>query len=735
MVSSNKILPKTNLASVSTFLYLFIIFMLFGIFFYFAKPIYGKYIEVAITAVGDKNSKSHGTEVWILSLYDNQNPTILIEKNKGWLIPPANKNAVMTFGNTKSVFSFKGEVKENIIVRLLKHPWSGFVEVTVNGETKIYDLYSEKSHDYLISLNSYDVNNSWLFINIFFNIKLLICILIILYLINYEISNDKSKFILYKKPFCYINFYLLFSFISSINIIPLSIIENNINFWEQVSFYTDKYLNSNLFSSLFSYDSAGYIQPFNIFISYILLYFSPIEQWQGLLSYGTLCICMFVNSLICLKIFRSILSSDTSRMFFSILINIFIMTTEAYFIYNTAYCLCIFSFLYILVEKKDIPAIYYIALTLLVSSIIASKGQYITYIFLYIILIIYKYMIVIDKKNFWCCYKKDIIFFLILCIISTYNFYGMYHAENFPRKTFTLSILQIKNFIIYYINFIYILFTKNFSIKETKLFHPYLIILSIIVFFIVNSTKNQFIPKEKFFTIILLLGTMTIFSLFSFYINVVGPDFLYKEGYMEMLRYTSDKSIFNIPTSLLNQRRYIVPSLFFIMIFFVYLDSLYTNKLKIITLSISLFIFFVPSYIYISIPRNSFIGIWDYTYKYIYKNSYYIPSFSDGGGIWHNCSLIKINECVLNKMYRFEKNNDIVSIIVERTTENSIFPIALEIVDAYTEKKYIIFSDYPEWYKYQYFGIYRKISSMKIIPLREHTEEFKARLSLAHSYN
>lgn len=33
MVSSNKILPKTNLASVSTFLYLFIIFMLFGIFF------------------------------------------------------------------------------------------------------------------------------------------------------------------------------------------------------------------------------------------------------------------------------------------------------------------------------------------------------------------------------------------------------------------------------------------------------------------------------------------------------------------------------------------------------------------------------------------------------------------------------------------------------------------------------------------------------------------------------
>lgn len=66
-------------------------------------------------------------------------------------------------------------------------------------------------------------------------------------------------------------------------------------------------------------------------------------------------------------------------------------------------------------------------------------------------------------------------------------------------------------------------------------------------------------------------------------------------------------------------------------------------------------------------------------------------------------------------------------------TGKSRFPIALEIEEADTKRKTLVYSDYPGWYRYQYFPVYKKISSFRILPLCHFTGEFKAKYLLAHS--
>jgi hypothetical protein len=104
--------------------------------------------EVKVEALGQKNARSQGDEVWI---YEIRTPTEVLEwKNAQqsaprWdLVPRPNAAggfaALATGGSHRELIAtLRGE---SLSIKLIKHAWSGLARVTVNGKTRTLDLYS-----------------------------------------------------------------------------------------------------------------------------------------------------------------------------------------------------------------------------------------------------------------------------------------------------------------------------------------------------------------------------------------------------------------------------------------------------------------------------------------------------------------------------------------------------------------------------------------------------------------
>lgn len=720
--------------NINKFYYTISIIIFSAIMIYCWEPIYGRYIDVSITCVGEKNAQSQGTEVWLLSIQNQKVNASLLEKNNGW-IRFLTSDAVMAFGGKNESFRYKGVLSGDSIIRLLRHPWSGFVKISVNQQSHIYDLYSQNSSEFSVSSQEFSISKKFLWPNLFANIVKLIFLLFMACLL----IKDNQKYTFNdNKIFNNINFYFLAAFLISIYILPCKVfIENNLNPVEQVSFYTNQYLNNTFWKALLTRDGAGYMQPLNIIITYIVLYFSPEKLYQGILSYSTLVVAFFINSLICINCFRKIIYSDIGRMLLVILLNVFILSTEIFGSINIVYGLSIYVMFYILIEKNKLSKFQNTIFLIISCLIIATKGLYIVCIPLIVI-----HMLYIFKNNnfnftlpsihiYFRINRREMLFLLIVCLLSIYNIIGM-DVSYGTRKDFHLH--NFFDIFIYYINFIYILISKIFSIGPEKTFHPYIIMLCIFLFIIIILKNIE--KKSQFYIIYFFVIAHILFSFLSFYVNSVGPDFMKVEGGLNFLQYTTSQNIYQIPLHIINTRRYCISYLLTIVLMYLILHSfIIKEKQKI--LSILLFIFLLPAYPNQMFPneetKSEYIGIWQYIHMYIHRDQYLIPSFDSGDGIMHNIVKTNFENCTIDSNISTNNKKSMIVIIIERMTGKSRFPIALEIEEADTKRKTLVYSDYPGWYRYQYFPVYKKISSFRILPLCHFTGEFKAKYLLAHS--
>ena len=117
--------------------------------------------EIIIEPIGDKNEDSMGREVWLKGLIVDQAPLDLtsLPLTEGWDLVHGTPVAVAEHSEP---LTWSGTAK-NVTLLFAKHPYSGYVNITVDGKETFYDLYDPVG---LVETIELDTNN--------FNINILL---------------------------------------------------------------------------------------------------------------------------------------------------------------------------------------------------------------------------------------------------------------------------------------------------------------------------------------------------------------------------------------------------------------------------------------------------------------------------------------------------------------------------------------------------------------------------------
>jgi len=112
------------------------------------KPTKTAEIDIKITATGEKNSQSLGSEVWL----DLKSSSILLtgtEKEKtNWEI---RNGQLLSYENQPQTIESKIKIEKDEKIEFIKHPYSGIAKIEINGIEKKVDLYAESGGVYSIN--------------------------------------------------------------------------------------------------------------------------------------------------------------------------------------------------------------------------------------------------------------------------------------------------------------------------------------------------------------------------------------------------------------------------------------------------------------------------------------------------------------------------------------------------------------------------------------------------------
>ena len=100
--------------------------------------------QVTITALGEKNPAAQGSEVWIVELPSQLPAAALLASRSSALGWEQRDGALLSSHEQPATIRHRGPVDQGAKLGFVRHPWSGKVEVAINGEAKVYDLYSPR---------------------------------------------------------------------------------------------------------------------------------------------------------------------------------------------------------------------------------------------------------------------------------------------------------------------------------------------------------------------------------------------------------------------------------------------------------------------------------------------------------------------------------------------------------------------------------------------------------------
>ena len=130
------------------------------ILFPFYKYYNSKEQELKITAIGDKNTLSNGTEVWIKKIsvgQIEQNLKEYIKINEWELKEDGIVSYDPNYQPTSFIIKYSNKMPAEISFR--KHPYSGKVSIEKNGKVQEYDLFNQNEETFVYNTD----NVSWLY--------------------------------------------------------------------------------------------------------------------------------------------------------------------------------------------------------------------------------------------------------------------------------------------------------------------------------------------------------------------------------------------------------------------------------------------------------------------------------------------------------------------------------------------------------------------------------------------
>ena len=97
--------------------------------------------RLEVTALGEKNAASHGTEVWVQGLYSEVSGRRLslepMRVSGEW---EEKYGKLLSAGRPAATLRWEGSLDQEAVLKIVRHPYSGMVRVALDGETQTVDL-------------------------------------------------------------------------------------------------------------------------------------------------------------------------------------------------------------------------------------------------------------------------------------------------------------------------------------------------------------------------------------------------------------------------------------------------------------------------------------------------------------------------------------------------------------------------------------------------------------------
>lgn len=180
-----------------------ILLLLTAIFLALILPIkYAHPVDIEIKAVGNANSQSQGSEVWVCSLNIDGKLVPLEQlsyKENEWEI---REECLVSFKMQPAIATYSGKSYDFISIELVSHEYSGVVEISINGQKVTRDLYSSNGMR-IFETKKYarSVFNILLSIFVYFFIFLLLLKVVIYIYKKSRIFNKRNLLLLFSFVF------------------------------------------------------------------------------------------------------------------------------------------------------------------------------------------------------------------------------------------------------------------------------------------------------------------------------------------------------------------------------------------------------------------------------------------------------------------------------------------------------------------------------------------------------
>ena len=109
-----------------------------AIFFWYATPSIGVYPTITLTVTGDKHPDAKGAEVWLTGI-GYPSGQFSTKGFAGWA---SRDSALVGFGDTAKTIQVPRVWQDGAVLRMGRGPYSGVVEISIDGHASRIDLYS-----------------------------------------------------------------------------------------------------------------------------------------------------------------------------------------------------------------------------------------------------------------------------------------------------------------------------------------------------------------------------------------------------------------------------------------------------------------------------------------------------------------------------------------------------------------------------------------------------------------
>jgi hypothetical protein len=149
--------------------------------------------NLEVIATGQKDPRSQGSEVWLTGLYLPDGSKVDVNNftlGEGWIV---RDGVPVSYQYQPAVLSWQGAVDGNLRLTLVAHPWSGFVQIVLDGRSQELNLYNDPGTSKEISFQLSTPPHWYYYLLIYFGFGVIFMMLLSCFMIVFYKKIDRKR--------------------------------------------------------------------------------------------------------------------------------------------------------------------------------------------------------------------------------------------------------------------------------------------------------------------------------------------------------------------------------------------------------------------------------------------------------------------------------------------------------------------------------------------------------------